>query len=505
VPRATPKTLWIDILLAFVIASLALGYKHEFNVEVFDEGLTLYGSLRVANGDVPYRDFWTTYGPGSYYLVASAFHLFGATVSVLRKLWLFFETLVAVEALILARMLGGRGSGWLAFGLAIAVTIHANLHSGYSVVPALAAALGALIFSVLHRAPYRAGILVGITAVFRHDFGVYVACVIAAGLAVSAILTEQSIGRDLLRFSGAVAVVALPAYGALALAAGIPAIVEQLIIFPGFVLAAYYALPLSWSVNGRWLLVPGFALCVGGAFVAIETARDRLRLRNTQVFGAMLLCLLTFGLLNYARVRLDHYHIWPMTIATIPLIAMAPAIRMSPERRRKLTVIVTGILIVYAGLAVRTVTAKATVPVVALATPRGSGITIPKADAAYNDLVLAIKARTQPGEPIFSGATRHDRLFGNDLLLYFLADRPAATPFYELNRALMAHEAVQTAIIEALERRAVRVVVLFGLLSNEANLSSSGRPVPLLDDYIRLHYTRVGTFGDYELRERNRG
>ena len=283
-----------------------------------------------------------------------------------------------------------------------------------------------------------------------------------------------------------------------------PAIVEQLFVFPAFVLAAYYALPLTWDVNGRWLVVPGLALCVAIAFVVVKTAKDRTNLRNGQLVGVMLLCLLTLGLLNYARVRLDRYHTWPMTIATVPLIAMAPSIRTSPARRRKLAVIVTGILIVYAGLALHAVMEKSAIPVVALAAPRGSGITIPEADAIYNDLVLAIKARTQPGEPIFSGVTRHDRLFGTDLLIHFLADRPAATPFYELNRALMAREAVQAAIIESLERQAVRVVVLLGLLSNEANLSSSGRPVPLLDDYIRLHYTKVGTFGNYELRERNR-
>ena len=185
-PSRTARTSWIDIPLAFVIACLALGYKHEFNVEVFDEGLTLYGSLRVANGDVPYRDFWTTYGPGSYYLVGSAFHLFGTTAGVLRKLWLLLAALVATEALILGGRLGGRRSGWLAFAFAIAVTIVANLHAGYSAVPALAGALGALIVSIPNRASYRAGILVGITAVFRHDFGAYAACAIAAGLFISA-------------------------------------------------------------------------------------------------------------------------------------------------------------------------------------------------------------------------------------------------------------------------------------------------------------------------------
>ena len=104
-------TVWAQTLLGFVVAWVVLSYKSDFNVRVFDEGLTLYGSWRVANGEVPHRDFWTTYGPGSFYVGALGFHLFGASVATLRKIWLAFQSIAALEVLILARMFGGTMGG----------------------------------------------------------------------------------------------------------------------------------------------------------------------------------------------------------------------------------------------------------------------------------------------------------------------------------------------------------------------------------------------------------
>jgi hypothetical protein len=36
------------------------------SVGPYDEGLVLFGADRVLRGDVPYRDFWTLYGPASF-------------------------------------------------------------------------------------------------------------------------------------------------------------------------------------------------------------------------------------------------------------------------------------------------------------------------------------------------------------------------------------------------------------------------------------------------------
>ena len=53
-------------------------------VNPYDESLILYGATRVARGGLPYRDFWTLYGPGSFYALGALFRLFGESVAVAR-------------------------------------------------------------------------------------------------------------------------------------------------------------------------------------------------------------------------------------------------------------------------------------------------------------------------------------------------------------------------------------------------------------------------------------
>jgi hypothetical protein len=61
---------------AIVIASLCLiapGAYREINV--YDEGVSVYGAMGVAGGEVPYRVFWPIYAPGDLYLLAALLKL----------------------------------------------------------------------------------------------------------------------------------------------------------------------------------------------------------------------------------------------------------------------------------------------------------------------------------------------------------------------------------------------------------------------------------------------
>jgi hypothetical protein len=49
-----------------------------------DEGIYLDGALRVMNGQAPYRDFFVHTGPGTYWLYASVFRLFGPSLVAAR-------------------------------------------------------------------------------------------------------------------------------------------------------------------------------------------------------------------------------------------------------------------------------------------------------------------------------------------------------------------------------------------------------------------------------------
>ena len=78
-----------DRLLLTALIGLALIAQWlwmDASVGPYDEGLVLFGADRVLRGDVPYRDFWTLYGPAGFYVEAALFRLFGETALVGRGL-----------------------------------------------------------------------------------------------------------------------------------------------------------------------------------------------------------------------------------------------------------------------------------------------------------------------------------------------------------------------------------------------------------------------------------
>jgi len=68
-----------------------------------------------------------------------------------------------------------------------------RVHPGYTAVPAVAGALAALLVPRHGRAVFVSGMLTGLTALFRHDFGAYLA--VAMVLAVS--IRRDAVGRTI--------------------------------------------------------------------------------------------------------------------------------------------------------------------------------------------------------------------------------------------------------------------------------------------------------------------
>ena len=229
------------------------------------------------------------------------------------------------------------------------------------------------------------------------------------------------------------AAVLLPTYGALAWKAGIGALTEQLIVYPATVLGPYYRLPLSWAVGGGWLLVPATALCVALIGLAVKARNGVAQLATDRAVLITMLSVLALGFLNYGWIRLDRVHVWPMMIATVSLIAAAAPASRSARQRSWASAGIGIVVATSCAHAFLTFVVKARTPV----TPRGAGITTPLMMSRYDELVHTIVSRTKPGESIFSTVTNHERIHATDVLLYFLADRPAPTPYYELNRGLL--------------------------------------------------------------------
>ena len=120
-PTQTSANRRAEAAIAFVIFLICFAYlcifRHFTTLEA-DEGIVLQGATRVLHGQVPYRDFFSFYTPGSFYLLAGVFRTFGNSFVVARTSLAAVGALCSVVTYLLARRVCPRGISVLAALLA---------------------------------------------------------------------------------------------------------------------------------------------------------------------------------------------------------------------------------------------------------------------------------------------------------------------------------------------------------------------------------------------------
>ena len=115
-----PEDTAADRVIAALLFVVSLAYlwlfRHYTTMEP-DEGIILQGAQRVLHGEVLYRDFFSFFTPGSYYLLALLFKLFGGSILVARTALVFFGGVYSVVAYLLACRVCSRGTALLVAGL----------------------------------------------------------------------------------------------------------------------------------------------------------------------------------------------------------------------------------------------------------------------------------------------------------------------------------------------------------------------------------------------------
>ncbi len=185
---------WVDghirlgILLIFVGAFAVLFMVMDTTLNSYDEGLVLVGAMRTLAGDLVHRDFYSPYGPGSYYTLAA---LFAVTPD-----WFVAGRVfgIGVMAGIVAAVFGllARRT-WLPVTLLFTVLtglwMIATRFYLYPMLPCLLLALAGSALVLRHLANNRpwplfwAGSMAGAAALFRYDTGFFMALVHALTLA----------------------------------------------------------------------------------------------------------------------------------------------------------------------------------------------------------------------------------------------------------------------------------------------------------------------------------
>jgi len=537
---------WPGVLLVLIgIGYSLLGFDRGLNV--YDEGVPVYGALRVLEGELPYRDFWTIYPPGQFLLLAAAFRVFGVSLMVERLLSVVIIALVSALVWGLARQVLAPVHALLVWAL-WAFAFGAIELYGTTLPTALVASLvGWWLFLAFLVAPsprrlVASGAALGAAMLLKQDIALY-------GLAAEAAVVlgftmcgpreprrraGLALTRLALLFAGVAAVV-VPAVAALALAMPLGAVFDEVLWFPltGFASARRLAPPpLLPSAAPLWsgqmdpwtyfvvvhhsvrfyfpfavlLLAAGWAVRSfrrsSAAPAAVEAPADG--------WALAFLGVLCVSLLGYARVRSDMAHIVPAWIPALTLFVALATRLAGPAAVRWLrvtAVTVVGLVFVVPSLWLKLLVGAHALfgpPMSASDLPRARGLVMSTALASLGTAAREVQAVVPAGEPIFVGNARHDRIVLNDVMFYFLAERPSATRYHELHPGVATRHDVQLEIAGELERRRVRWVVLRRDRRVEpgGELFNTPEGAHELDRYIRATFVPVRELGSYSLWQR---
>jgi hypothetical protein len=481
-PEFFRRTVQVSALRLFVLALLATAFAAldlRAGIGPHDEGLMLQWGHRIAGGEWPYRDFWCNYLPGQPLVQA----VIGDTLWGWRALRAATGGIAAVLAYLLVRRETTNDRWALAAWAGVAAAMAWPLTSGPN-ASAITLAFGALLAA--RRKPGWAGALAGIAFLFRPEIGV------AAAIGVWVLRGRRNWGP-------------LVVAAVVALAGMLP----FLIVAPGDFLSQTFGFagrqglqrlpfPLApHTMDPNKLLERLFpAILVASTLlwgaVALRRRRD-----------ASLVALMVVGL-AYLLARTDEFHLVPLAA----VLAVALAIAASREPRRWLQVLMTAglALIVLHGLdrqygKVRDADDMGAVDLPAVKNVR----TYSKDGDALEQLATAVDHRTRPGDPILSAPPRYDRVRVGDTLLYTLLDRPNPTRYDVVQPGVVTTAKVQREMRADLQRTKTKLVVRWEApVARETEDNGSGRSsgVRLLDEYIAMHYRRVGQYGDYLLLAR---
>lgn len=489
-------------------------------LNMYDEGLRLYGAMRVLQGAQPYHDFYSNYGPAQFYWPALLFKVFGQNAMVAR--WGGYAFLVAslITLLVLVRR-AGLGAVTLSFWYSAVILPLAGCDL-FAHDPALALSFCAAAVLTGRATQSRSrlicsGALIGLAGLFRHDFGLFGLVAILAALAWSSWAESRTSAASFLRSFGCralwivagAAAVALPVYGLLAVRSP-EQLVESLLVEPQRMMV-YRRLPYAHGLKRAqftpvlelgslaravrlWVMLAPLLVPVVSLPLASRSFRDRLRAGSDR--GAILVFLLVFscGSCVYALGRSDVHHVYPLHCAVAGGLAVGCGIALGRIRRLALR----RALVALAASAVASATLGCYVLV--REGPRGSvaaswhgaeGLLV-SPRLRWVETALSDIARYGNGEPFLIAAGRHDRVHKNDAALYFFAGLPAATYYHDYLPGLTTNRKVQSRMVAELEQRRTRLVLVFSpRLPREPNPSRRSSGITLLDDYLKKHYRVV--------------
>jgi len=522
--------------LVFVAAFAVLFFAMSREANMFDEGIIYGGALRLLDGQLVHRDFYSVYGPGSYAVLAGLFALLGPGF-LLGRLW---GLLVAagIAALVHA-IVAARTRPAVALGTAALATLWMMVSPTYlaPIYPCMALTLAAAAVLLRPDALRRSGTLLaagalsGLTALFRYDAGFFLfACSCLAAVMTALRGVPGRAGRRM-----AIRAVLLMGVGAGGVFA--PFGLWYLVHAP---LAAFRHDIIDYTIDYyprmRGLPFPGPAtllrqpdqiaiylplLVVAAALPMIAQEWQHLRgsaERAPVTIPAGLLLGLLAGVLYYkGAIRVSVLH---MMMSLIPATALAGIVLdrwtrgPAPLRLLARGAAAAMVLIALSGLRdslhlFRVYPLRASW----LWPAEAAGIVpAPARCAGWNGMRFALVAdkyartayylarHSNPADRVLVGLARTDRIFANAMFLNYAANRLPGTHWSQFDPGLQNRRDIQQQMIGELARGDVKWVVRDASPPmDEPNGSALSSGINLIDDYVDAHYRPVGRADDVSI------
>ncbi|MBJ7328868.1 MAG: hypothetical protein JHC95_03160 [Solirubrobacteraceae bacterium] len=507
----------LRLSLLFLAGVLVSGLAWRHGIQPNDEGLMLQAAGRIADGQVPYKDFWWFYPPGQPYLLAGSWELFGPSLVPWRVLRVLCDAAVPVLAYLLALRAASPRLALLAW--AVALLAMATPSGPHPFPPTLVLCLGALL--LLARHPAWAGVLCGVAAAWRLEFAAGLGLGVVLGLALAPDGDGDRprwgvIGRFTATAVGAALVLYLP----VVIAAGVEPAWELLVRYPLLDFSDYQRLPfplgydgplntsspggfLSDTAENLILFYVPLALLAGLAASLLALAFRWRRLQPTEVAAAVF----AVTMLQYLLARADQFHTAPLAVMVAILGAWAIARRGDVPRwslasGTACAAVLAFLVVVGADRRVRAIT-DAVVPIDA---PVADGVQAGDEHArGLNDTLRFLRERTREGEPIYVATRRSDLVTAGHPLLYVLAGRPNPTAYDIQAPGVVTSAPVQREIVGDLRRRKVRYVVRYDdpiTAAPEPNRAGESSGVTIFDEALAEDYREVRRFGPFVILER---
>lgn len=492
---------------------------------VYDEGIRATGAFCVREGRLPYRDFYNIYGFLEFYLGAAGLALFGHSLTPLRGLRIVAHTAMALSGALLAGRLVGDRPHWAARVSEWATALLIVPLIGSSCDGVLAAALAAWAACARYHECGRirhllaAAVCCAIGAWFRPDMSLGAMVLMFGTLVWRAVRVEGEVSnrRAAWRDAALFALIAVGMSGAgyaPFLILDSAAVWQCMVVHPAASLAAR-RLPFpdigEAFFTWYWLHIVVIAVAIVVLVLRVGTKRVPGGASGPMVSGPAPLGVALFGMLlwPYAAGRADLNHQVPALVVAAVLVPMVCA-RLLAARRRGIGAIAALLLAAYAIRSHETPTLLSRMGEASLDWPTAHRVALPSAgsiqlDESSPEFLAARFVRDRyPGESqMFCGLQRHDRVFINDLLMYFLAEKLPAVRDHHFDPGVTDTAAIQQRMIDDLNRHRPRVAILWrGVDSGAGGETAPPGGSGLLDAYLAGCYQMVAEFGPYRVMQR---